>query len=188
MFYYGFCLQLLVVAIVAQAFPGRSVQDEPKRCCVPQQFSSVMSTSSGVVLPGGQPEASYVSDDRYSIYMYEIIVFFKGTYNFSYDTTRKLVGMQGVSYSPFDSKKSNIRIIENITDGSILTFDEDTKQCYKSSMPIHPMDCIPGKLLFSVNLTIDSIDPLFQHQPLIFIRPSMAMVTNRFWRIHGSSK
>lgn len=109
--------------------------EEPERCCVPKQFSSVMSTSSGVVLPGGQTVGTY------------------GIYNFSYDATRGLVAMQGISFTAFDQQKSNLWIIENMNNDTVFTFDRDTKQCYKSSLPIHPIPCIPEDAIYLQSVT-----------------------------------
>ena len=52
--------------------------------------------------------------------------------------------MRGVSFSIPDQKQSNLWIIEDSKDGQVFTIDQDTKQCYKSQLPIQPMNCIPG--------------------------------------------
>ncbi|CAF2888280.1 unnamed protein product [Rotaria sp. Silwood2] len=135
MFCYAVFIAVTLFAIGSNGKATKSVTDEPKRCCVPKQFSSVMSTSSGVVLPDGKTLGTY------------------GTYNFSYDSDRGMVGMQGVSFSAFDQQKSNLWIIENMKDGKIYTYDLDSKQCYKSTMPIQPLTCIPDTATYIRSVT-----------------------------------
>ena len=55
-----------------------------------------------------------------------------------------MVGMKGVSFSIPDQQKSNLWIIENSNDGQIYTIDYDSKRCYKLTIPIKPLRCIPG--------------------------------------------
>ncbi|CAF1428398.1 unnamed protein product [Rotaria sordida] len=135
MFYYAIFVIVALFTNGSTGTPTKSLTDEPERCCVPKQFSSVMSTSSGVVLPDGKIIATY------------------GTYNFSYDVDRGMVGMQGVSFSIFDQQKSNLWIIESMSDGKIYTYDRDSKQCYKSTMPIHPITCIPDTATYVRSVT-----------------------------------
>jgi hypothetical protein len=59
-----------------------------------------------------------------------------------------MVGMKGVSFTLPEQEKTNLWIIENTNDGQIYTINEDTKKCDKSKMPINPLNCIPGILIF----------------------------------------
>lgn len=59
--------------------------------------------------------------------------------------------MKGVLFSIADQQKSNLWIIENINEGQIYTFDQDSKTCYKSRNPIKAYQCIPGIAIFLIN-------------------------------------
>ncbi|CAF0739491.1 unnamed protein product [Rotaria sordida] len=59
-----------------------------------------------------------------------------------------MVGMKGVSFSVPDQQKSNLWIIENTNDGQIYTIDLDSERCYKSTMPIKPLRCIPDSATY----------------------------------------
>ena len=54
-----------------------------------------------------------------------------------------MLGMKGVSFSMVYQHQSNLHIIQNLN-GEMYTFDEDTKQCYKTKMPNTTFRCIPG--------------------------------------------
>lgn len=62
-----------------------------------------------------------------------------------------MVGMKGVSYSIPDEKQSNLWIIENNVDGQVYTIDRDSKLCFKSKLPVKPLNCIPGKSMVNEN-------------------------------------
>ena len=55
----GFTLLTLTVGLSIKM--GKSSSDEPERCCIPKQFSSKISLSTGMVLPDGKTYTSYVS-------------------------------------------------------------------------------------------------------------------------------
>ncbi|CAF0759060.1 unnamed protein product [Rotaria sordida] len=126
MLYYAVFTAFAMLAIGSNGKPTISKANEPKRCCIPKQFSAQISTSHGVKLPDGTITASYAY------------------YNISYDGNRGMVGLKGVSFSIPDQQQSNLWIIENRNDGQIYTIDQGSKQCQKSQMPIQPLSCIPG--------------------------------------------
>ncbi|CAF2332074.1 unnamed protein product [Rotaria sp. Silwood2] len=130
MFYYAVFVVIGLLTVGSNGKPARSMRNEPTRCCIPDKFSAQISTSNGMQLPGGKTFGTY------------------GYYNFSYDVSRGMVGMKGVSFSVPDQQKSNLWIIENINDGQIYTIDLDSKQCYKSTMPIKPLRCIPDSATY----------------------------------------
>ena len=60
------CAVIFTLSILIDGSNGKptsSVSDEPERCCVPNQYTSQISTSTGMVLPDGKIYASYVSDE-----------------------------------------------------------------------------------------------------------------------------
>ncbi len=59
-----------------------------------------------------------------------------------------MVGIKGVSYSVPDGQPTKLWIIEDIKTGQTFTYIIDTKQCDKSTNPIHPMNCIPRMIYF----------------------------------------
>ncbi|UJR10031.1 hypothetical protein I4U23_014254 [Adineta vaga] len=130
MSYHVITIIIFSLIIGLNANPSTLHTNEPERCCVPKQFSSQISTSNGVQLPDGKTAGSY------------------GYYNFSYDSYRGMIGMKGVSFSIPDQQKSNLWIIENMNGGQIYTIDQDTKRCYKSTMPIKPLQCIPDSATY----------------------------------------
>ncbi|CAF1411074.1 unnamed protein product [Adineta steineri] len=125
MFYYISITIIFVLTVGLNAKPTALHTNEPERCCIPKQYSSQISTGAGVKLPNGTTAGSY------------------GYYNFSYDSYQGMVGMRGVSFTIPNQQKSNLWIIENIKTGQTFTIDEDEKKCYKSSLPIKPVNCIP---------------------------------------------
>ncbi|CAM4916826.1 unnamed protein product [Rotaria socialis] len=135
MFYFTIFAAIALFATVSNSLPTKSKMNEPERCCISSLFSAQISTSSGVKLPDGTTFSSY------------------GYYNFSYDANRGLVGMKGVSFSVPKQEKSNLRIIENMKSGQIYTFDEDSKQCYKSINPIKSYSCIPDSAIYLHSFT-----------------------------------
>ncbi|CAF0774307.1 unnamed protein product [Rotaria sp. Silwood1] len=130
MFYYAAFVAIVLLIVRSNGNPTRLKRNEPTRCCIPDKFSAQISTSSGMQLPDDKTFGTY------------------GYYNFSYDVDRGMVGMKGVSFSVPEQKKSNIWIIENINDGQIYTIDLDSKQCYKSTMPIKLLRCIPDSATY----------------------------------------
>ncbi|CAF3476405.1 unnamed protein product, partial [Rotaria sp. Silwood2] len=135
MLYYVLFATVAILTTVLNGESTTSLKNEPERCCIPTQFSSQLSTSTGMVLPDGTTFTSYAY------------------YNFSYDSNRGMVGMKGVSFSAPDQQKSNVWIIENVNDGQIYTIDEDAKKCYKSTMPIKPIHCIPDTATYVHSFT-----------------------------------
>ncbi|CAF1178739.1 unnamed protein product [Rotaria sp. Silwood1] len=135
MSYYTVIAAMAILIVGLNGKPITLVANEPKRCCVPKQFSSQMSTSNGVKLPDGTTIAIY------------------GYYNYSYDADRGMVGMKGVAFSIPDQQKSNLWIIENMNDGQIYTIDQDSKRCYKGTMPIKPLHCIPDTATYLHSFT-----------------------------------
>src|SRR5689334_3988964 len=60
--------------------------------------------------------------------------------------------MRGIGYTP--AGPQNLWIIENIHDGQAYTYVVDAKLCFKSTIPLRPMKCVPGtffKYLESLN-------------------------------------
>ncbi len=76
---YAVFLTLVVLIGGTIGKPTSSVSDEPERCCVPKQYSSQISTSTGLLLLDGKIYASYVSDmsKRHSA-LPRKFVYFKG--------------------------------------------------------------------------------------------------------------
>ncbi|CAF3979178.1 unnamed protein product [Rotaria sordida] len=111
------------------------VSGEPERCCAPKQFSSQVSTTTGMLLPSG---------DKYASYAY---------YNFSYDYDRAMIGMRGISLTFPEKRKSNLWIIENMNEGLIYTIDQDIQVCNKSPMPMKPIHCIPDDATYIHSFT-----------------------------------
>ena len=56
------CLILMIVLINATSKPTDSMTDKPVRCCVPNQYSAQISTSTRLVLLDNQTRAHYVND------------------------------------------------------------------------------------------------------------------------------
>jgi hypothetical protein len=71
-----FYLKLIVSLTILTVTLGLSIQmkrplpNEPERCCVPKQFSSKISLSTGMVLPDEKTYTSYVI---YLIHKFELI-------------------------------------------------------------------------------------------------------------------
>jgi len=121
---------LAIVTVVLSIPVSKSLSDGPERCCAPKQFSSKISLSTGMVLPDGKTYTSYAH------------------YNFSYDESRGMIGMKGVSFNVPDQQQTNLWIIETLNDGQDYVIDLDTKQCTKSMNPVKQLNCIPETAIY----------------------------------------
>ncbi|CAF1560981.1 unnamed protein product [Rotaria magnacalcarata] len=140
MLYFAIFAGIALFATVSNGLPTKSKMNEPECCCLPDLFSSQITTSTGMKLPDGTAFNTY------------------GYYNFSYDANRGFVGMKGVSFSVPEQQKSNVWIIENMKSGQIYTFDEDSKKCYKSINPIKSFSCIPDSATYLHSFTYGYVD------------------------------
>lgn len=60
MFYYQLLVTFTIISIVLSIPITKSLSNEPELCCVPKQYSSKISLSTGMVLPDGDTYTSYV--------------------------------------------------------------------------------------------------------------------------------
>jgi hypothetical protein len=60
MFSYKLFVVLTTVPGILSISIAKVSSNEPERCCVPKQFSSKISLSTGIVLPDGKAYTSYV--------------------------------------------------------------------------------------------------------------------------------
>ncbi|CAF1384533.1 unnamed protein product [Rotaria sordida] len=125
MFYYAFFIALTLFTVVSHSKPATFRANQPEPCCVPNQFSALISTSAAAEVPNAETVATY------------------GVFNFSYDLNRGLVGAKGVSYSIIDQKESNLWIIENAAENQTYIIDLNSKKCIKESSSIGLFPCIP---------------------------------------------
>ncbi|CAF0800941.1 unnamed protein product [Rotaria sp. Silwood1] len=118
----------ITLVIVIVGLDGKStalLKNEPERCCYPTQYSSKISTSVDLVLPGDQTYSSYSS------------------FNLTYDANRGMIAMRGVSITLPCQQKSNVWIIENINDEIMYTINQDLKTCVKSKIMSKTLVCVP---------------------------------------------
>ncbi|CAF1255538.1 unnamed protein product [Didymodactylos carnosus] len=135
-------VQLYKVGSIAYANPNDlngkptgSVSADPERCCVPHQYTSQISTSTGLLLPDGKTYASYAY------------------YNYTYDADRGMIAMKGVASVLPNQQKTNLWVIENMKTGQIYTFYEDLKRCDKAVETLRPVQCILDTATFIRSFT-----------------------------------
>jgi hypothetical protein len=61
MFFYTIFVAITILIVGLNGKPTQSLSNEPERCCVPKQYTSQISLSTGMVLPDGKTYISYVS-------------------------------------------------------------------------------------------------------------------------------
>ncbi|CAF1306534.1 unnamed protein product [Rotaria sordida] len=111
--------------IVSHGKPATFRDNQPKPCCVPDQFSALISGSDVIEVPNVGPVALY------------------GAFNFSYDANRGMYGMKGRTYSVIDKTDTSVWIIGTISEKQTYAIDLNSKKCVKDSISVAPFRCIP---------------------------------------------
>ncbi|CAF3377729.1 unnamed protein product, partial [Rotaria sp. Silwood2] len=124
MFYYAFFIAFILFTAVSHGKPATFRVNQPKPCCIPSQFSVLLTVSSAQEVPNAGIGASYA------------------VFNYSSDANRRIIAMKGISYSVIDQKESNVWVIENIAEKQAYIIDGNTKKCIKNSYPVEPFRCI----------------------------------------------
>ncbi|CAF2798175.1 unnamed protein product [Rotaria sp. Silwood2] len=125
MSYYALFIALTLFTAVSHGKPTTFRGNQPKPCCVPNQFSALISSSTVGEIPNAETVATY------------------GVFNISYDLNRDMVAAKGIAYSVIDQKNLSLWLIENIAEKQSYTIDLDTKECVKEPVLIQAFRCIP---------------------------------------------